>query len=190
MDRLVVLLLSEGETAAPWRWFLCSSEQRVKETGLDASKIAAFRQELLRKMVYVEANTGLDRGLATFMQAWRFVENAGHESAYAILRPAGAHLVNRIMSNTEQLLEPELYHSFLLSSQRWLGPWRRAVASVLWLHHPTERSALPGFQFIQDPAGAVTFTKSSRSRRDFLVQLCLGVARHLLEQEKLQRRRL
>jgi hypothetical protein len=118
------------------------------------------------------------------MQAFRLVENAGHESAYGILRPAGGHLVNRIVSSTEQTFEPELYHSFLVSSQRWLGTWSRAVQSTLWLHHPSEPSATPGLRFIQDPAGAVTFVHSSRSRRHFLVQLCLGVARKLLEQEK------
>jgi hypothetical protein len=184
LDRLVALLLAEGETTAPWRWFIRSDEQRVKETGLDIPRMATFRQQLLAKMVSIEANAGLNKGLATFMQAFRLVENAGHESAYAILRPAGGHLVNRITSSTNQFFEPELYQSFLLSSQRWLGGWSRAVESMLWLHHPSERSAIPGLQFVRDPAGAVTFVQSSRSRRHFLVQLCLGVARQLLEQEK------
>jgi hypothetical protein len=55
---------------------------------------------------------------------------------------------------------------------------------MLWLHHPTERSALPGLRFIQDPTGAVSFVHASRSRRNFLVQLSLGVARQLLKDEK------
>jgi hypothetical protein len=186
LDRLVTLLLAEGETTSPWRWFIRSNEQRVKETGLDVAKVATFRQQLLAKMVSVEANASLNNGLTSFMQAFRLVENAGYESAYSILRPAGGHLVNRIISSTEQSLEPELYQSFLVSSQRWLLTWSRAVESMLWLHHPSERSAVPGLRFIRDPAGAVTFAKSSRSRRNFLVQLCLGVARQLLEQEKFE----
>jgi hypothetical protein len=180
LDRLVVLLQAEGETAAPWRWFIRPHEQRVRETGLDASRVAMFRKTLITKMV--EANVGLNSGLATFMQAFRLVENDGHESAY-VLRLAGGHLVNRITSSVDDTLEPELYQSFLVSSQRWLGVWNRAVQSMLWLHHPSERSAVPGLRFIQDPAGAITFVQSSRGRTNFLVQLCLGVARQLLEQE-------
>jgi hypothetical protein len=183
LDRLVALLHTEGETIALWRWFR-SNEQRVKDTGLDVSKVATFRQQILAKMVSVEANAGLNNGLATFMQAFRLVENAEHESAYGILRPAGGHLVNRVVSSTEQTFESELYQLFLVSSQRWLGTWSRAVQSTLWLHHPSEPSAVPGLRFIQDPAGAVTFVNSSRSRRHFLVQLCLGVARQLLKEEK------
>ncbi|CAA9966763.1 hypothetical protein PTMSG1_10122 [Pyrenophora teres f. maculata] len=185
LDRLVVLLLAEGETTAPWRWFIRSNEQRVKETGLDTAKVVTFRQQLLAKMVSVEANADLTRGLAFFMQAFRIVENAGYESAYSMLRSAGGHLVNRVTTNTDQPLkvDVELYQSFSLSSQHWLGGWSRAVEAMLWLHHPSQRSAAPGLRFIQDPAGAVAHVKS-QSRRNFLVQLCLGVARQLLEEQK------
>ncbi|RAR07942.1 hypothetical protein DDE82_002604 [Stemphylium lycopersici] len=184
LDRLVTLLLAEGETATPWRWLIRSNEQRVKETGLDVSRVTTFRQQLLAKMVSTEANSGLNSGLSNFMQAFRLVETAGHGSAYGILRTAGGHLVNRIISSQDQAIDPELYRTFSQSSQRWLGSWSRAVESMLWLHHPTESSATPGLRFIRDPSGAVAFAQSSRSRRHFLVQLCLGVARQLLEDEK------
>jgi len=184
LDRLVSLLVAEGETTALWRWLIRSNEQRAKDTGLDVAQIAIFRQQLLAKMVVFEADRSLTSGLSLFMQASRLVETAGHEAAYAILRPAGGHLVNRIISNTDQSLSPPLYQSFLLSSPRWLGEWSRAVEPMLWLHHPSEPSAIPGRQFIQDLAGAVKFVKSSRSRRNFLVQLCLGVARQLMGQEE------
>jgi hypothetical protein len=184
LDRLVALQLAEGEASAPWRWFIRSNDQRVKETGLDVSRVTKFRQQLLEKMVSIEANAGLNSGLATFMQAFRFTENAGYESAHGVLRTAGGRLVNRIISTRDQSIDPELYQSFSLSSQRWLGGWSRAVEAMLWLHHPSESSPTPGLRFIQDPAGAVIFAQSSRSRRNFLVQLCLGVARQLLEQEK------
>ncbi|EOA82609.1 hypothetical protein ACJQWK_04725 [Exserohilum turcicum] len=184
LDRLVALQLAEGESTAPWRWFLRSNEQRVKETGLDASRVTKFRQQLLEKMVSIEANAGLNRGLAVFMQAFRFTENAGHESAYGMLRTAGGRLVNRIISSQDRSIDAELYQSFSSSSQRWLGSWSRAVEAMLSLHDPSASSPIPGLWFIQDPAGAATFAQSSRSRRHFLVQLCLGVARQLLEQEK------
>lgn len=184
LDSLMALLLAEGETTAPWRWFIRSIEQRVKETGFDTLRVMTFRQQLLAKMVTIETRASLNKGIATFMQAFRMAENAGHDSAYGVLRPAGAHLVNRIITNTNQSTETELYQSLLLSSGRWLGNWHQAVESMLWLHHPSERSALPGLRFIQAPTGAMTFIHSSRSRRHFLVQLCLGVARQLMEQEK------
>jgi hypothetical protein len=176
--------VAEGETATLWRWLIRPNEQRAKETGLDVAQIATFRQQLLVKMVVFEANTSLTSSLTMFMQAFRLVDNAGYGAAYDILRPAGGHLVNLIISNTAHSLDPELYQSFLLSSPRWLGEWGRAVESMLWLHHPSERSAVPGLRFIKDPTGAVTFVASSRSRRNFLVQLCLGTARQLMEQEK------
>lgn len=184
LDRLVALQLAEGETSAPWRWFVRSNEQRIKETGLDVSRVTKFRQQLLEKMVSVEGSTSLNSGLATFMQAFRFTETAGYESAYVVLRTAGGRLVNRIISSHDQTIDAELYQSFSSSSQRWLGGWSRAVEAMLWLHHPVESSPAPGLRFIQDPAGAAAFAQSSRSRRHFLVQLCLGVARQLLEQEK------
>ncbi|EMD89270.1 hypothetical protein COCC4DRAFT_195979 [Bipolaris maydis ATCC 48331] len=184
LDRLVALQLTEGETSAPWRWFIRSNEQRVKETGLDVSRVTKFRQQLLEKMVSIEANTSLNSGLATFMQAFRFTENAGYESAHGVLRTAGGRLVNRIISSRDQSIDLELYQSFSSSLQRWLGSWSRAVEAMLSLHRPSESSPMPGLKFIEDPAGAATFAQSSRSRRNFLVQLCLGVARQLLEQEK------
>ena len=184
LERLVTLLFAEGEAAAPWRWFIRSQEQRAKETNLDTKQVAAFRQQLLWKMVFTQGNPSLDKGLAVFMQAFRMAEVEGHESAYTVLRPAGAHLVNRIITTSNHSIEPELYQSFLLSSRRWLGNWSQAVESMLWLHHPTQRSALPALDFIRDPAGAITHVQASPSRRRFLVQLCLAVARQLLEVEK------
>jgi hypothetical protein len=184
MDKLVALLFAEGEASAPWRWFIRSQEQRMKETNLDAKKVATFRQQLLWKMVFTQASQNLDEGLAVFMQAFRMAEVEGHESAYTVLRPAGQHLVNRIIANSDHTIKPELYESFLLSSPRWLGNWSQAVESMLWLHHPTQSSASKGLHFLQDSAGAIVHVQASQSRRHFLVQLCLGVARQLLEEER------
>ena len=184
MDKLVTMMFTDGEKAAPWRWFIRSQEQRTKETKLDAKIVAKFRQQLLWKMVHTQANRSLSEGLAVFMQAFRMAQVEGIEAAYAVLRPAGAHLVNRIMSTPGHAIEPELYQSFLVSSRQWLGSWSQAVESMLWLHHPTQRSARSGLEFLQDPSGAIAHVQSAQSRRHFLVQLCLGVAHQLLEEER------
>jgi hypothetical protein len=184
MDKLVALLFAKGETAAPWRWFIRPEEQRVKETKLDAKTVCKFRQQLLWKMVSTQGSKSLDQGLAVFMQAFRMAENQGTEEAYTVLRPAGAHLVNRIVSKPDSAIAPELYHSFLLSSRRWLGNWAPAVESMLWLYHPTQRSASPGLEYLQDPTGAIAHVQGPQGRRHFLVQLCLGVARQMLAEER------
>ena len=184
LDQMISLLAVHGETSTSWRWLIRSNEQRQKETGLDAARVAIFRQQLLAKMVSIEAESNLEKGMVTFLQAFRMTESAGLISAYSVLRPAGAHLVNRITSNTTEPIATELYDAFLNSTQEWLGNWSAAINSMLWLHHPANASTLPGLRFLQDPAGAVTFAKSSRSRRRFLVQLCLELARQSLEQDK------
>jgi hypothetical protein len=184
MEKLVELLFAEGEVAAPWRWFIRSQEQRMKETKLDATTVSSFRQKLLWKMVQIQTKKSLNEGLTTFMQAFRMAEVVGHESAYIVLRPAGTHLVNRIIAAAETSIEPEIYEAFMSSSQRWLGDWSPAVNSMLWLYHPTQRSASHGLSFLQDPAGAIAHVQGPQGRRHFLVQLCLGVARQLMEEEK------
>jgi hypothetical protein len=184
MDKLVALMFAEGEASAPWRWFIRSSEQRTKETKMDAKTISNFRQKLLWRMVSTQANRSVEEGIVVFMQAFRKAEVEGIESAYIVLRAAGAHLVNRLTSTADHSVELRLYQSFLLSSQRWLGNWSQAVESMLWLHHPTQRNANPGLKFLVDPQGAIAHVNGPQSRRHFLVQLCLGVARELLEEER------
>jgi hypothetical protein len=98
MDKLVALMFAEGEASAPWRWFIRSSEQRTKETKLDAKTISTFRQKLLWRMVSTQANRSVEEGIVVFMQAFRKAEVEGIESAYIVLRAAGAHLVNHINS--------------------------------------------------------------------------------------------
>jgi hypothetical protein len=55
---------------------------------------------------------------------------------------------------------------------------------MLWLHHPTQQNANPGLKFLVDSQGAIAHVNGPQSRRHFLVQLCLGVARQLLEEER------
>jgi hypothetical protein len=184
LHKLVALLVAENETTALWRWFIRPNEQRVKETGLDVAHIARFRRALLIKMVSFQANASLTGSLTMFMQAFRLVENDGYAAAYDIVRPAGGHLINRIISNTNHSIDPELFDSFLLSTPQWLGEWSRLVQSMLWLHHPSEPSAVPGLRFVKDPAGAIRFINAPPRRRNYLIQLCLGVARQLIDQEQ------
>jgi hypothetical protein len=185
LGTLVSLLLNEGRIDILWRWFIRPNVQRVKETRMDEARVSTFRQQLLSKMVMIQADKSLEQGLAVFIQALRMAQVEGHGSAYAIIRPAGGHLVNCIMSNPQHGIDAEIYQSFLLSCQHWMGKWTPAAESMLWLHHPTGPSALPGLRFIQDAAGAAKFLPAARSsRRRFLVTLSLGVARQLLEEEK------
>ncbi|KAF1920864.1 hypothetical protein BDU57DRAFT_27912 [Ampelomyces quisqualis] len=184
MDKLLALLFAQGQAAVPWRWFIRSPEQRARETKLDAKSVLKFRQHLLRRMVFTQANKGLTEGVSTFMQAFRMAEMVGLESAYTVLRPAGAHLVQRIVSTRESTIAPELYQTFMSSLQRWLGKWGQAVEARLWLYHPTKPNASQGLKFLQEPAVAIAHIRGLQSRRHFLVQLCLDVARQLIEEER------
>lgn len=184
LDQLVVLLLKEHETDAIWRWFVRPTEDRTKETGLKTAKIVAFRKALLVQMVGTKKNSSIDMGMTTFLQAYRVSGFVGDQRAYNVLRPAGTHIVNRIILEGTQNADPKLYQSFLASLEDWLGEWSQAVRPMLWLHHPSKRSALPGLQFIKDPAGAVNLVNSSQSRQHFLVKLGLGVARQLMIEQK------
>jgi hypothetical protein len=184
MDKLVALMFAHGEAAAPWRWFIRPQEQRIRETRLDTKKVATFRQQLLWRMVSVQGKESLSSGLAVFMQAYRQAEVDGLESSFTVLRPAGAHLINQIIATPTHSIELDRYQLFMNSSQRWLGNWGHAIESMLWLHHPTQTSALPGLKFIQDPKGAIMYVSSGTARQHFLVKLCLGVARQLMEEER------
>lgn len=184
LNNLVPLLLAQGD-AAPWRWFIRSQDQRTKETNLDTEIVLTFRKQVLLRIVSTQATKGLGEGMAAFMQAFRMAEVEGHQSAYDILRPAGAHLVDRLDLTSRSPVDHELYQSFLLSTRRWLGKWSEAVESMLWVYHPTACSATQGLRYIQDPAGAILYVKGSPSRRQFLVKLCLALARQLLQEEKL-----
>tara|TARA_R110002003_G_scaffold121_8_gene10708 strand:+ start:4923 stop:6191 length:1269 start_codon:yes stop_codon:yes gene_type:complete len=183
LDRLVAMTFAAGLAAAPWRWFIRSQELRMKETKLDAQTVLKFRQQLLGKMVS-QGSRSLDEGLAIFMQAFRMAEVEGLESTYTALRDAGARLVNRIISTKSPVVDPDMYNSFLKSVPRWLGKWSEAVEAMLWLHHPTQPTTLPALRYINSPAGALLYANASRSRRHFLVQLCLSAARQSLEKEQ------
>ena len=140
-------------------------------------------QQLLNQMVHFEANQDLYRGLVLFREAYKTVEERTGKR-YEQLRPAGQYLVRAIMAKPTDTINRNLYDFFRQSTTHWMDKkWAQAVDAMLCLHHPAAVSALPGLQFIQDPAGAATYAKATPSLRCFIVQLSLGVARQLIEEE-------
>ena len=182
LNKIVTLLVSHGEAAAPWRWFSRSHDQRINETNLKPKDVLAFRRLVLHRIVATRADSSISDGIAAFHQA-RTVELEGRGVAYHVLRPAVTFLIHRISSATDQSIAAELYQPLLDTAYQWHGrdPF---VTAMLELHHPSRPSATRGLQFIQDPAGAILHVDASSGRRQALVQLCLGVARQSLAEDK------
>jgi len=177
LARLVSLLVAEGEIATVWRWFIRSTEQRVNETGLSAAMVGLFRKTLLSTMVSVQAATSLNQGISTFLQACRITETVDTDASRGMLKSVNGHLVTLITTaNTSGKLDPELYDEFIQLTTQF-GRWQSAVESMLWLYHPTQPSTATALRFLDDLATAAVVDSLSKSRRRFVVQLCLGVAR-------------
>jgi hypothetical protein len=178
LSRLVSLLIADGKKPLVWSWFA-----RSWKSVLIPSKALKFRQQLLKHMVFAEASGDLYRGILLFRRACEMIGEHTDKS-YEVLRPAGQYLVQAVMSRPTHTVSRDLYNSFRQSTRLWINSnWAQAVESMLWLHHPTTASVLPGFRFIQDPAGAATYANAMPSQRRFIVQLSLGVARQLLDEE-------
>ena len=178
LSRLVTLLMADGKKSLVWGWYT-----RSWHSGLNPTKVFLFRRQLLKHMVHAEASQDLYRGILLFREAY---ETVGEQTvkSYEQLRPAGQYLVQAIMSRPTNTISHNLYNSFSQSTRLWVNSkWTQAVDSMLWLHHPTTASAAPGLRFIQDPTGAAMYANAVRSQRRFIVQLSLGVARQLLEEE-------
>jgi len=179
ISRLVNVLISGGEKRLLWKWFAGRRLQGL----MSQNNLYLFRKKLLLHMVRIEASQDLRQGLLTFERAHDITEK--YDLTCDRLRPAGQFLVQTIMAKSTVSIGHNLYKSFQDSTKLWLpSKWAHAVDSMLWLHHPSGASATPGLQFIEDPAGAVTYAKASPSQRRFIVQLSLGVARQLLEEER------
>lgn len=178
MSRLVSILVADGKKPLLWKWFT-----RPSNSGLSSSRMLVFRKQLLKHMVHTETSQDLYRGIVLFRRACEITGEQGGRF-YEQLRPAGQYLVQAIMSKPTNTVSRDLYNSFRQSSSLWINSkWAQAVDAMLCLHHPTSASAVPGLQFIQDPAGAATYANAIASQRRFIVQLSLGVARQLLEEE-------
>ena len=178
LSRLVTLLMADGKESLVWRWYT-----RHWYSGLNPTEALLFRRQLLKHMVHVKASRDLYRGILLFRKAYEMVGEQTLKS-YEQLRPAGQYLVHAIMSSPTNTIDHSLYDSFIQSTRLWVNSkWAQAVDSMLWLHHPTTSSAVPGLQFIRDPTGAAMYANAVRSQRLFVVQLSLSVARQLLEEE-------
>lgn len=179
LSRLVPLLIADGKKPLVWKWYT-----HTWQPGLSSLETLAFKKQLLKHMVHAEASQDLYRGLLLFRRAYEWIGEQSDKS-YVQLRPAGQFLVQAIMTKPTDTISQNLYNSFRHSTQFWINnKWSQAVDSMLSLHHPITASVAPGFRFIQDPAGAATYANAIPSQRRFIVQLSLGVARQLLEEER------
>ena len=178
ISRLVTILMADGEKELLWKWFA-----RLEHQSLSPSKVLLFRKQLLKHMVHAEVTQDLYRGLLLFERAQNMIEE--HDKQHERLRSAGQYLVQAIMSKPTDSISHNLYKSFRRSAKLWVpGKWTQAVNSMLYLHHPATPFAAPGLRFIRDPTGAATYANAIPSQRRFIVQLSLGVARRLLEEER------
>jgi hypothetical protein len=178
LSRLVRLLMADGETRLLWKWFA-----HISYSGSIIRTALRFRKHLLRRMVLVQALHDLPQSLLLFERARNICEE--QQKGFGSLRPAGQELVKAIMSRPNTPISNEIYDTFRESVTLWCpGSWALAVDAMLWLHHPTGASYMPGLQFIQDPAGAAKYADAKPGQRSLVVQLSLGVARELLAAER------
>lgn len=175
ISRLVTMLMADGEKRLLWKWF---ARPRAND-----GKAFTFKKLVLKHMVRVGVSENLSEGLLLFERAHDICGE--QQGGYDRLRPAGQYLIQTIMSTPTNLISHELYDSFKRSTKLWIpATWAQAVDPMLWLHHPTGASTTPGLQFIHDPTGAAAYATARPSLRSFVVQLSLGVARQLLEEER------
>ncbi|KAF3036412.1 hypothetical protein E8E12_001701 [Didymella heteroderae] len=179
LSRLVSNMMVDGKEPLLWKWF----SNRFSHEHSSAQAIS-FRKQLLKHMVVAVVGQDLHRSLELFNRAHQMVDEQP-DKRWEELRPAGQYLVQAILSKSTALVDIDLYNSFKRNVRCWVpNRWAQAVNSILCLHHPDKASARPGLKFIEDPAGAATYAKAKPAQRRFIVQLSLGVARQLLEQER------
>lgn len=178
LPRLVNVLIAGGKHPLVWKWYTSACPP-----GFSASEALVFKQQLLKHTVHAETSQGLYRGIVLFRKALDRIEDQKGGS-YEQLRPAGQYIVQAIMARPTDTINQNLYNWFRNSTQLWIdSKWSQAVAAMLSLHHPAKASAAPGLEFIIGPAGAAEYANAIPSQRRFIVQLSLGIARQLLEEE-------
>ena len=178
LSLLVRLLMSDGETRLLWKWFA-----RPSYPGSSLQWGLRFKEQLLRRMVRIQAYHDLPQSLLLFERARDICEKQG--KGFESLSLAGQELVKTILSRPNAPINNEIYDTFRESVTLWCtGSLAVAVDGIMWLHHPTGASYMPGLQFIQDPAGAAKYANAKPEKRFLIVQLSLGVARELLAAER------
>lgn len=181
---LLPMLLAEDNLAPVWRWFARPTSEWVQKAGMTKTQVSIFRTGLLRDVVRHTQSSDPDRAIVMFLQAYDMVSAGAVDASFTDLQPAGAAIVNEIIARPEAPRSPGLYTSFSHTALGWLSKWSRAVQAMLSLHHPTQPDTKLGLAFILHTSGAAAYVNSSKSRRQFVVRLCLGVAARLLEEEK------
>ncbi|KAJ4407235.1 hypothetical protein N0V91_004118 [Didymella pomorum] len=179
ISRLVSAMMVDGKEALLWKWLSNRFSHEHSST-----QAISFRKQLLKHMVVAAVSQDLHRSIELFNRAYQMVDEQP-DKRWEELRPAGQYLVQAIMSKSTTSVDIDLYDFFRSNVRCWVpNKWAQAVNSMLCLHHPDKASARPGLKFIEDPAGAATYAKRKPAQRRFIVQLSLGVARQLLEQER------
>lgn len=179
LSRLVPVLMADGKEQLLWKWFSNPSSH-----GLKPAHVFSFKQQLLRRMVAVEAQQGLHQAIALFTKACHMIDEHP-DKPWGQLGPAGQYLVQAIMSKSTAAVDHSLYNVFRRSVRLWApSKWAQAVDSMLCLHHPDKPSARPALQFIQNPTGAATYAAAKPAQRRYIVHISLALARQLLEEER------
>ncbi|KAF2016321.1 hypothetical protein BU24DRAFT_199165 [Aaosphaeria arxii CBS 175.79] len=187
--RLVPLLIAEGQSFRLWQWLEFVPARDVSYTKEQEKIVAIFKHIITKNLMAatIVQNRGLDEAFMVFARAFRILSTSEQAHQGRILRRAGSMLTDYIIANPSLPTTTAFYESFMESSKTWGGVWSRGINASLWLFHPSKRSAQPGLEFLKDPAGAtLRMKKATKERRDFLVQLCLGVARQLLADKNYQ----
>ncbi|ORX99228.1 hypothetical protein BCR34DRAFT_592978 [Clohesyomyces aquaticus] len=186
VGRLIPQLLKEGQEAVVWRWFTYSPHQRASETGTDLVRITSFRAYILKDVVSNQLSNGVDgtQAMSTFLRAVKMRDLPGYHVSSRTLRPAGALLVNHILAQPQTVVTPELFDKFVKSVEAWTES-AEMIRPLLLLHHPTTPNTEPGLAFLEQTEQSSKYLDpSSPKRRQWLVQLSLGVARQLLAEQR------
>ncbi|KAK7191348.1 hypothetical protein DPSP01_003040 [Paraphaeosphaeria sporulosa] len=180
VNRLVPLLLTEGNHAPLWRWYTYEPEEGDM---LNQAQLSPFKCQLLKEMV--NGARTRDEAFAIFQHAFQLAE-AGKNKAYVnSLQVAGARLVDLIVADSQIPCTPELYEQFALSTHGWLFAWKPVVQAMLCLCHPTNPDPQPALKIIKNADSFLASTHSKPSRQRFFVRMCLGAAQQLIKEEKL-----
>ncbi|KAF2263717.1 hypothetical protein CC78DRAFT_265472 [Lojkania enalia] len=183
IDKLVPLLVAEGEETAVWRWISAKYAQQIQGHGPSVAQVLAFQGHVLKLMISCKMHD-IELAIATFQQAMKPSLTASHATCSRRCQPAGAILVDHILAHPQQPVPTEVYEAFQVSVKNWAGSYARLIQSLLWLHHPNKPSAGPGLNFLNDPEGASKrIYQAKPRRRHYIIQLCLGVAKQMLEQK-------
>ncbi|KAF2111695.1 hypothetical protein BDV96DRAFT_581586 [Lophiotrema nucula] len=190
LPQLIPLLVEEGEENPIWRWMQQENDTLVQKTGLTVDQVLAFKARLLAKVVQVKLETSdtLDEALAAFAKAQYHTDEP---TGARVLRHAGTSILARVLSDAEVSASPELYQTFLDKVRAWTGTFDRIMESLLWLRHPSKRSARPGLAYIKHAQGSHLLgldigIRPTKKRRELVVELCLGVARQSMAEHRFQ----